>query len=345
MEYIKEVNINEAIIHILDNSGDEAVLNEYKLSLNDEVYKFILKHVERCLKDEELKYAIFNDERNIVKEISQEYLNGQNDIVNVSKELARQLFILMKGNDNISSCDLMIVSISTEYGPMLGVFKMDYVKNYIHVVDFVEDKIGINIIPELTGLPVSSQKIRKCAFIKPIREDQEFNLMVIDKQKKSKSKDEYGSNYFINKYLGCKIVENERDATKKFVKATGEWAKSNLENNASMAEKVIRSVNQKLKEDDSIDVKQLSEDIFGENNDVKLNYNQYIKDEGINEKVDVDKEWVEKKFKRIRLKIDKDIDLYINEESYNDNSRLEVKRVGDGSLNITIKNVCNYTQK
>ncbi len=216
MEYIKEVNINEAIIHILDNNSEEPILNEYKLRLDDEIYKFILKHVDRCLKDEELKYAIFNEERNIVKELSQEYLNGQNDLLDVSKELARQLFILMKGNDNISSCDLMIVSISTEYGPMLAILKMDYVKNYIHVVDMVEDKIGIDIVPEFTGLPASAQKIQKCAFIKPIREEQEFNLMVIDKQKKSKDSEEYGSNYFISKYLGCKIVENERDVTKKF---------------------------------------------------------------------------------------------------------------------------------
>jgi len=28
MEYINEININEAIIHILDNNSDEPVLNE-----------------------------------------------------------------------------------------------------------------------------------------------------------------------------------------------------------------------------------------------------------------------------------------------------------------------------
>ena len=27
----------------------------------------MLKHIERCLKDEELKYAVFKEERNIVK--------------------------------------------------------------------------------------------------------------------------------------------------------------------------------------------------------------------------------------------------------------------------------------
>lgn len=343
MEYIKEININEAVIHILDNNSDEPILNQYRLSLDDEIYKFILKHIDRCLKDEELKYAIFNKERNIVKEISQEYLNGQNDLVDVSKELASQLFILMKGNENISSCDLMVVSISTEYGPMLAILKMDYVKNYIHVVDFVDEKVGIKIVPELTGLPVSSQKIQKCAFIKPIREDQDFNLMVIDKQSKSKN-EEYGSNYFINKYLGCTVIANERDITKSFVKATEKWTKSNLEENASLSEKVIRNVNKALKEKDTINVEELSEDIFGDS-EAKLSYNEFIAEQGVNEKVTVDKEWVEKKFKRIRLKIDKDIDLYIDEQSYHDTDRFEIKRVGDGSVNIIIKNVYNYIQK
>ncbi|MCC5440323.1 nucleoid-associated protein, partial [Clostridium botulinum] len=69
MEYIKEININEAIIHILDSNANSPILNEYKLGLDDENYKFILKHVEKCLKDQQLRYAKFNNERNIVKEI------------------------------------------------------------------------------------------------------------------------------------------------------------------------------------------------------------------------------------------------------------------------------------
>ncbi len=132
MEYIKEVNINEAIIHILDSNANGPILNEYKLRLDDENYKFILKHVEKCLKDQQLRYAQFNNERNIVKEVSQEYLNGQSDLL----------------------------TISTEYGPMLGILKMDYIKNYIHVIDTVEDKIGINIAPEVTGLPMTASKIK-----------------------------------------------------------------------------------------------------------------------------------------------------------------------------------------
>lgn len=344
MEYIREININEAVLHVLDNISDEPLLNEYTLELNEEIYKFVLKHVERCVKDEELKYAVFNQERNIVKDLSQEYLNGENNLLEISKELARQMFILMKSRGNIPSCDLLVVSISTEYGPMLGIIKMDYIKNYTHSIDFVDNKIGINIIPQFTGLPVSSQRIQKCAFIKPLRDEQDFNLMVIDKSS-NKDREEYGSNYFITNYLGCSVVSNERDMTKAFVNAAENWTRNKLKEDAASQEMVRTSIKKALKQEESVDVKALSEDLFKNQYEAQKDFIQYISASGVEESVPVDKEWVSKKLKRVRLKIDKDIDLYINEETYDDENRFEIQRNGDGSINILIKHVINYIEK
>jgi hypothetical protein len=345
MEYIKEITINEAVIHILDNNSDEPVLNEFKLELNEDLYKFLLKHIERCFRDEELKYALFNSGRNIVKEISQEYLNGDIDLLQVSKELARQLFILMKSNINIPSCDLIVVSFSTDYGPMLGILKMDYVKNFTHKIDFIEDKIGINIVPQTAGLPAGGQKLQKCAFIKPLREDANFNLMVIDKVVKSKENEEYGSNYFISNYLGCTVTNNERDMTKSFIKAAEVWTRSNVSGDADRAETIRTAIKSKLKNEDELDIRELSEDIFKDSETAKEDFVQFISSQGVSEKVAIDKEWVEKKLKRVRLKIDKEIDLYIDEEAYHDSSKFEIVRNGDGSINMIIKHVINYIEK
>ena len=241
MDYVNDININEAVIHILDNNSIEPILNEYKLEMEEDTYKFIYKHIEKCFNDEELKYAKFNEERNIVKEIGQDYLNGENnDLITLSKELSRQLFSIMKGNVNIPSCDLIVASIITDQGPMIAILKMDYVKNFTHEIEFVDDKIGIGIVPQAAGLPGSGQKIQKAAFIKPIKEEDTYNLMVLDKQKKSKEEDEYGANYFINSFLGCTIVANERDMTKTFLKAAETWTRKNFSEDAVTAEKVRR---------------------------------------------------------------------------------------------------------
>lgn len=345
MEYINEININEAVIHILDSNGEEPILNEYSLELDEDIHKFLFRHIEKCLKDDELRYAKFNPERNIVKEVVQDYLNGiDNDLINLSKELARQLFIIMKGNVNIPSGDLIVVSIVTDQGPMIGILKMDYVKNFTHEVQFVDEKIGIGIVPQAAGLPGSGQKIQKAAFIKPIREDEHYNLMILDKQKSSKE-DEYGANYFINTFLGSNIVINERDMTKTFIKAAENWTRKNVTEDAGKAEEIRTAIKTKLKAEDTINIDEFSAELFNEQPQVKEDFTNYIKQQGLSEEVAVDKTWVDKKLKRVRLNIDKQIDLYINEETYHDFSKFEVKRNGDGTINLIVKNVTNYIEK
>lgn len=346
MEYINDINIQDAVIHILDSNAIDPILNEYTLELNEDTYKFLHKHIEKCLKDEELKTAVFNSERNIVKEIVQDYLNAvDTDLLGLSKELARQLFSIMKGNVNIPSCDLVVVSLITDVGPMIGILKMDYVKNFTHAVEFVDDKIGIGIVPQSAGLPASSQRIQKAAFIKPIREEQAFDLYVIDKQKKSNDDDEYGANYFMNSFLGCSIVTNKRDMTKTFLKAAETWTRSNITEDAEKAERIRTTVKSKLREEDSINIEEFSNELFKEEPTKRQDFETFMKGNGLEQEVAVDKAWVEKKLKRIRLKIDKDIDLYINEEAYHDNSKFEIQRNGDGSINMIIKHVINYIEK
>ncbi|MFW2491045.1 nucleoid-associated protein [Clostridium chromiireducens] len=345
MEYINDININEAVIHILDSNGEEPILNEYSLELDEDIYAFLYKHLEKCLKDEELKYGRFNLERNIVKEIAQDYLNGvDNDLVNLSKELARQLFIIMKSNVNIPSGDLIIASITTDQGPMIAILKMDYVKNFTHEVQFKDDKIGIGIVPQIAGLPGSGQKIQKAAFIKPIIEDEKYNLMILDKQKSSKE-DEYGANYFINTFLGASIITNERDMTRTFVKAAENWTRKNITENAEKAEEIRTAIKTKLKKEDTINIDNFSAELFTEQPHVKEDFSNYIKQQGLDEEVAVDKTWVEKKLKRVRLNIDKQIDLYINEDTYHDLSKFEIQRNGDGTINLIVKNVINYIEK
>ena len=344
MEYINDININEAVIHILDSNGQEPVLNEYSLELDEDIYKFLYRHIEKCLKDDELKYARFNPERNIVKEVVQGYLSGiDKDLISLSKELASQLFIIMKGNVNIPSGDLIIVSIATDQGPMIGILKMDYVKNFTHEIQFVDQKIGIGIVPQVAGLPGSGQKIQKAAFLKPIKEDENYNLMILDKQKSSKE-DEYGANYFINTFLGASIIANERDMTKTFVKAAENWTRKNVTEDAGRAEEIRTAIKTKLKEEDSINIDSFSEELFNEHPQVKEDFSNYIKQQGL-EEVAVDKTWVDKKLKRVRLNIDKQIDLYINEDTYHDSSKFEIQRNGDGTINLIVKNVINYIEK
>lgn len=344
---VNDINIQDAVIHVLDSNAGEPILNEYTLELTEDTYKFLYKHIEKIFKNDDLVPAAFNQEKNLVKEIVQDYLNGiDRDIIEISKGLARQLFAIMKCNINIPSCDLIVTSIITDQGPMLGILKLDYVNSFTHQVDFIGNKIGVGLIKHSAALPGSSQRIQKAAFIKPIRGGQTFDLWVLDSNKGRKiDYDEYGANYFSNTFLGCSQVSDSRTETKAFIHAVERWTRNNITENAVEAENIRTTVKDKLQEEDNINITELADELFRDEPKKKQDFEVYIKGNGLDEKIKVDKQFVEKKFKRVRLKIDKDIDLYIGKEAYKDQSKFEIQRNGDGSINMIVKNVINYIEK
>lgn len=343
MEYINGINIQEAVIHILDSNGEGPVLNEYKLELNEDIYMYLYKHIEKCLNDEELKSAKFNEERNIIKELVQDYLAGQEDLINISKEIAKRLFIIMKNSINISSCDLIIVSLITNQGPMLGILKLDYKKSFIHQIDFIENKIGVDLVANTTGLPASNQKIEKAAFIKPINENNKFDLFVLDKKNKKNYEDEYGANYWENNFLGYIQVANQRDETRNFINLSERWIRQTYSDDASEAEKVRREIRKQLEEKDTININEFAKNVIKEDG---LSYDFKMFMAGwVDEEIQVDKVYAEKKISKLKLKIYSDIEIILSKDAYEDISRFEITKNGDGSINMTIKNVINYIEK
>jgi hypothetical protein len=257
--------------------------------------------------------------------------------------MARQLFIIMKGNVNISSSDLIVASINTDQGPMIAILKMDYTSNFTHEIKFIDNKIGVDLVKQVAALPGSGQKIQKAAFIKPIRENETYNLMILDNQ--NSNDDEYGANFFTNTYLNCTYVSNGRDMTRDFIKASENWVRKYINEDAGKAEEVRINIKEKLKEEDILNVDVISAELFPENQEEKESFAREIKMKCNAEEIPLDKVYIDKKLKRIRLNIDKEIDLYINEEAYKDKSKFEVVRNGDGSINLVVKNVINYIEK
>lgn len=343
---VNDINIQQAIVHVLDNNGAEPILNNYTEELTEDTYKFLYRHMEKLLKSDDLKFAVFNEDRNLVKETVKGYLNWiSDDFVELSQNLARQLFCIMRSNVNIEPAYLVVSCIITDQGPLIAILKMDYTDRFSHSIEFIENKVGIKLVKEGIGLPSSSSKIQKAAFIKPIREDNKFDLWIIDKQKRIKDDDEYGANYFTNSFLGCYEVMDNRTATKTFMNAAERWTRSNVIEDAAKAEEIRSTIKEELEVKDVINIDSIADKIFKEEPKAKEEFSTFIKGHGLEDEIKVDKRYVEKKLKRVRLKVDTDIDLYISQEAYKDPSKFEIKRNGDGSINMVIKHVINYIEK
>ena len=85
--------------------------------------------------------------------------------------------------------------------------------------------------------------------------------------------------------------------TKTFVKAAENWTRKNITDNAEKAEEVRTAIKTKLKEEDSINIEEFSHELFNETPQVKEDFTNYIKSQGLKEEVAIDKTWVDKKLK------------------------------------------------
>lgn len=338
---IKEFKIEEGIIHVLDMNCDYPILNEDYLNLsNEEIELFLIKHIEKILKDDDLDLGKFHKEPKFISGVH-EFLSGKSNLLEVSRNISEYFFNILVKYGGGASCDLLFLNLKTEFGNALCMIKLDYIKNYIHKIDYIDDKMKIDIIPQYITLPNISHRVNKaCIFLKDLEDG--FNLFFLDKLPTGVMK---GNTYFKDKFLNCERILSNVSKTKDLISLTEKWTRKNIKDDADKAFEIRESFREKILNEGILNVKSLAKDIFMDDEDNLESFINFTGNNGLDGEVEIDKGYVSKKYDRIRLKIDKDIDLYINRDSFYDVNRFEVKRNGDGSINMTIKYIINYNEK
>lgn len=338
MRNIKEVQVLRAIVYIMDKSMEDPLLSDLELELDDETLEFLSRHLVRCSGDEESKCIAFSEESNEFKDMALEILESSDVFLERSRDIARMYFGYMMNNPEEPSGDLIVCIFKCEFGISLGLIKLDYNKTYTHNIDYVEEKMAITIQPQMIGIPGPGQRIQRGAIINFANTD--CNGLILDRDIKK------GTGNSLLEFLKCNIITDKRDNTKNILNTSEKWIRETLNDDADTAEKVRRTVTKALKSDDMVNVETIAQYAFDNKQELRDGYLNTLKEAGIEEnEIAVDREWAEKKLNRKKLKIDKDIEIYINSMAYEDSDRFEIKRNGDGTINILIKHVRNYIEK
>lgn len=334
MDYIKEIEIKSAAIGVLDSSSDTPIFSESELAIKEDSYEYLIKHIEKALSSEDLKYGMFKG--SFIKDKTDEFFAHDTDLVSLTESLGKRLFTLIKEEEGINSCSLAVLSLSSDMGGILCILKLDYIKNYISDIDVKDEKLIIDINWKFNSLPSINGKITKAAFILENKKD--FDLYILDTKGNEKE------DYFREKFIEAEIVENDRDKTKKLIKASKNYVKEALSDDLEENIRVQNQLYKKLKNEETIDIEKTADEMF-KDADKAMGFKNYLFKQGLEKNVQIDNSYSEKKLKRIRIKIDKDMDLYVNEQSYDDKDRFEVVRNGDGLVSVLIKNVRNLEEK
>lgn len=333
---IDEIIINKAVLNVLDKENNSTVFSEKETELTEIVYDYLEKHILKVFKDEEAKPAFFAGERNIVMELCREIFEDEELFVSNSNKLSQYLFKCMGNDEKEVSGDVAICLFEGQEGKYIALLKLNFSNSYCHYIKENEGKLFVTIGVNPTGLPGLTQKVSKAVIVKDLRSESGYSLLVFDRDREG---------YFVQAFLKCAFTRDRRENTKIIHRVSENFVRKAFKDNAQEAESFRSRLSDYLRSEDRIDIEKIAEETIQDSN-ARNEYKASIISEGITEKkVPIDREWAEKKLKRKRLKVDKSIELYIDSEVYNDKEKFQIKRNGDGTIDIILKNVRNYIER
>ncbi|MFZ5351579.1 MAG: nucleoid-associated protein [Bacillota bacterium] len=335
MRTIEEIVINKVALCVLDRENNTVLLPDSELELTEESYEYFERHILKSLKDEEARTVVFEQNENIVRSLCKEIFQDDGSFMENSRKLAHYLYKCMQNEDKEPSADAVICMFESQQGRHLGILKLNFSNNYSHFIKQNDSKVSITVGINKTGLPGISQKAAKALFVKDTKTE-ELEVLIVDRQR---------DGFFTSSFAKCTANRDRRENTKLFHKASENFARKAFKDNAQEAEEFRSMLTDRLRNEDKIEIEEVVKSSLRDEA-VRNEYKAVLMSEGITESaVEVDREWAEKKLKRKRLKVDKSIELYIDSDVYNDKDKFQVKRNGDGTIDIILKNVKNYIEK
>lgn len=87
----------------------------------------------------------------------------------------------MSNDEDAEAGDIAACQFESQEGKYIAILKLDYFNTYNHFIKG-EEPLTVSIVRNKTGLPGLSQKVQKSVFIKEIKEDNEYDMLIIDKK-------------------------------------------------------------------------------------------------------------------------------------------------------------------
>jgi hypothetical protein len=227
-----------------------------------------------------------------------------------------------------------------------AILKMDYTVSFIHEIEMVHNKFKISIKKQDISLPGVNQRIQKCAFIRTGGKSEDYDMVVLDNQISNKKSEEPVAQFFLQTFLDSELVLDKKVCTKIFKQETESWIRSKVKEGEAHVEDVREFVNSVIRQEDEIDIGDFSSKAFKNKEYLREDYINNMKEKGLTtEKFEVDRDWVDRKLQKVRIKTESNIEITIDYEHFNDREKFEIIKNPDGTRNIVIKGIISMEEK
>lgn len=328
-----EIKIDNAILHILDSTGELPVFSQEMIHLDDEkIYNFVLGHIEKMFVDQGVKTGKVSENSKIpslIKKIEDNFIDG-------SIFIAEDLYKIMKQYLDIPSGDLLIAEVKYENYEYIAIIKFNYKEGYTHYVDYGHNGTLNKIVINKVMFPSELQKNMEAVVINK----NDLSMRVLEKDY---SIDGIKMSYFSTMFLECDLDLSIKESIKVIRNVAKEITKEYYDDDFNKVAEIKEAIYDTL-DSGVIEIENVANSIFRNNPEIKREYMDRVEGAGVPRAVDLEGKKPEKKLTVHKLKMDNGISLDIPVEIYRDRDIIEFVNNPDGTISIMIKNISNMKQ-
>jgi hypothetical protein len=225
MRDFHEVQVVRGVTHILAPRDPTKLLqlSEAELPLDHGVGEMLAAHVDGGLHDAQAKAASF-----VVRSDDRTYgacarlLGTRPHLIDISHELARRLYAVVERDDRISDGTLAVLICQARtaegaIGRFPAILKLDPSAKLRTITDTepISHKRRVRYEVDSTTLPSTAERIQKCAFIRTVDQNIEYEMLVVDRQRRS----DVVSKFWVGEFLGAEFTLDGPERTKLLYRA------------------------------------------------------------------------------------------------------------------------------
>ncbi len=332
------INLNKAILHILDLNSGISVYSQEELDLEDtNILTYLCEHIDKVCDDPGLRPGTFKDNSGFLYKLK-EYKSGETDFAAFSEFAAQRLCELIGESDNINSCDVIICECVMGEQPGIALLKCDNKPGFSHRVKKEDGVVKNEIINYYALLPGASQRFNDYAFINT----EDFSIKY--KPKKITIEGEK-TDLFADGLFECDFDFSAKESfnaiTKLAKKITEEYAGNEIDTQA----KIKQYVKDTAIETENIAVDEVAEAVFTTSPSAREEFIQKVKEAEIPENIPVNAYVTKNINKNIKIMTDTGIEISFPAEYYKDDENIFIINNDDGTISIRIDNVNQIINK
>ena len=330
-----DITVKKAILHILDSTSAMPVFSQRELDRQDEeIENFITAHVTKIYSDMGIKETKFLENSKIRQIIENDF----DDFKELSIKISNKLFSIMKAQADIPSADLLVAYVDIDGEACLAVIKYNYKKGYTHFVEYDDSGVSNKLMVHSVILASESQTVSEAALIM-LDNNKVYVLekpFLIDGEKEM-----YFSKLFLNTTSGLSKKESVQTLNEKALEIAEKYYDDDFMKAADLKEAIFED----LSESREINLNNVAEKVFGDDQKAKAEYLDNLKYAGVKETIGFEKSNPEKSYSKQKIRTDSGIEINIPMELYRNKDTVEFVNNPNGTISIIIKQIMKITGK